>query len=80
GRYDEIGRILTGRASAHADEGVQWVSDLCGEFRIPSLRTYALSEQDVGTLVEKAMQASSMKANPITLTPGELGVILSGAL
>jgi alcohol dehydrogenase class IV len=80
GRYDEIGRILTGRGSARAEDGVQWVSELCNEFRISQLRTYALKDQDVGILVEKAAQASSMKANAITLTAAELSRALRMAL
>jgi alcohol dehydrogenase class IV len=79
-RYDEIGRTLTGRASARAEDGVQWVSELCDEFRIPPLRTYALRDHDVGNLVEKAGQASSMKANAITLTADELSEVLKKAL
>jgi len=79
-RFDEVARILTGIPSARAEDGVQWVSELVGEFKIPPLRRYGLSEPDVGTLVEKSMQASSMKANAISLTLGELGEVLRKAL
>ena len=79
-RYDEVARILNGIPTARAEDGVQWVSELVGEFKIPSLRRYGLSEPDVGTLVDKSMQASSMKANAITLTAAELSEALRMAL
>jgi alcohol dehydrogenase class IV len=47
---------------------------------IPSLAAYGLSAQHIPDLVDKAGQASSMKANPISLTPEELTGILRHAL
>jgi alcohol dehydrogenase class IV len=37
-----------------------------------ALRAYGVTEADIPDLVEKAAQASSMKENPIVLTPQEL--------
>jgi len=37
-RYDEVGRLLTGRPEATAADGVEWVRELCAELRIPKLR------------------------------------------
>jgi alcohol dehydrogenase class IV len=79
-RYDEIARILTGRPDACAEDGVAWVRALCAELQIPTLRTYGLSSDDVPTLAANAAQASSMKANPIQLTPGELEQLLRRTL
>ena len=79
-RYGEVARILTGIASARAEDGVRWVSELVGEFKIPPLRRHGMSEPYVGTLVEKSVQASSMKANSIALTSGELTEALRMAL
>jgi hypothetical protein len=39
-----------------------------------------VSEGDLPGLVEKAARASSMKANPITLTAAELLRVISAAL
>ena len=47
---------------------------------VPGLRSYGLCEEQVDAIVIKAAQASSMKANPITLTPGELAATLRAAL
>jgi len=79
-RYGEIARLLTGDSSAKADDGVRWVSDLVRDLKIPKLREYGLGEQHISELVEKAAKASSMKANPIVLSPEELSDVLRAAL
>lgn len=80
GRYAEIGRLLTGRPQAGADDGVAWVRALVMDLSIPPLRTYGLTEADMPAVVEKAAQASSMKANPVALKDAELADILQQAL
>jgi alcohol dehydrogenase class IV len=79
-RCAEIGGILTGRADATAEDGVRWIAELCRKLEIPSLRTYGVGESDIPILVEKAAKASSMKGNPIPLTPEELREILTAAV
>jgi alcohol dehydrogenase class IV len=76
-RYDGVGRILCGKA---ADEGVEWVRELVADLKIPRLRQYGLQTSDVAEVIEKAAKASSMKGNPIVLTPEELGRILERAI
>jgi alcohol dehydrogenase class IV len=44
------------------------------------LRAYGVTESDVPDVAEKAAKASSMKGNPIALTPQELHEILTRAL
>ena len=79
-RYDEVARLLTGRLAATADEGVAWVRELRGALPIPPLRAWGLTAADVPAVVAKAMQASSMKANPVALTADELSQVLAAAL
>jgi len=79
-RYDEIARLLTGSATATAEAGIEWVRKLVADLRIPSLGHYGLRPEHTAELVQKASQASSMKANPIALTPDELAGILELAL
>lgn len=79
-RYDEIAQILTGNTSARAAEGVAWVNDLCATLGIPSLSSYGLKREDFPSVVEKSAKASSMKGNPIALTPEEMGEVLERAL
>jgi alcohol dehydrogenase class IV len=59
---------------------VEWVAQICQELGIPPLRSYGIQDQDVPLLVERAAKASSMKANPIALTPEELREVLTRAL
>ena len=75
-RYDEVAQLLTGKMSATADDGVEWVRHLAGDLKIPRLGTYGIKPEHVAELVKKSMQASSMKANPIVLTSEELAETL----
>jgi alcohol dehydrogenase class IV len=79
-RYDEVAQILTGNAGATADAGVKWVQDLCDVLQVPSLAENGVTADDFTTLIQKASVASSMKGNPIKLTPEELEEILTRAL
>ena len=79
-RYDEVAQLLTGKMSATADDGVEWVRHLAGDLKIPRLGTYGIKPEHVAELVKKSMQASSMKANPIVLTSEELAETLRLAL
>lgn len=79
-RYDEVAQILTGRSHATAEDAVRWLTALCRKFEIPPLRTYGVREADIPNLAEKAARTSSMKGNPIPLTPDELQRIASLSL
>jgi alcohol dehydrogenase class IV len=78
--YDEVARLLIGNAGATADDGVNWVRQLVGDMQIKQLGAYDIREEHVADLVAKAANASSMKANPIALTPDELAETLRQAL
>lgn len=80
GRYRTIARILTGDPGATADDGAQWVESLVRQLAIAPLRTYGIRDRDIPGLVEKAGRASSMKANPIALTPEELSAVMERSL
>ena len=80
GRYAEVARLLTGRSQATAEDGVRWIAEICRKLEIPPLRAYGVTEADIPTLVEKAAQASSMKGNPIVLTPEELRQTIAPAI
>ena len=80
GRYAAIARLLTGRSEARAEDGIDWVRGLCVELNIPSLRAWGVTEADLPSVVEKAARASSMQANPLLLTSGELLAVIAAAL
>jgi alcohol dehydrogenase class IV len=79
-RYDEVAQIITGSRNAVAADGVAWIHQLCRDLQVPGLAAYGLTQADFPTLVEKAAVASSMKGNPVNLTPAELTEILYRAL
>lgn len=79
-RYESVARLLTGDPRARAEDGASWAGEICARLKIPPLRRYGISDADAPELVEKAAQASSMKANPITLTAEELRGVLMSAL
>jgi alcohol dehydrogenase class IV len=76
GRYQDVARLLTGKADATAEEGIAWVRETCRELNIPPLKAYGIGEPDVPALIAEAAKASSMKANPLPLTPEELAEVL----
>jgi len=79
-RYIEIAQIVTGNKNASAQDGVKWVSDLVRELNIPSLSMHGMNESQIPEAVEKTLNASSFKGNPIALNEGELREILEKAL
>lgn len=79
-RYDEVARILTGRADARAEEGAAWLGELVRELEVPPLATFGVSADDVPRVAAKARKASSMQGNPIELTDEELGEVLAGGM
>ncbi len=80
GRYQKVAALLTGNPNATPDAGVEWVQKLVADLPIPKLGAYGICEEHVADIVAKAANASSMKANPIALTPDELAQTLRLAL
>jgi len=78
-RYDELAQILTGNDEASALDGVAWVRELCEALSIPPLASYGLTPDDWPSIIEKSSVASSMKGNPIQLTPDEMREVLTKA-
>jgi alcohol dehydrogenase class IV len=79
-RFDRVSQTLTGRASAKADDAVHSLRELVSELQIPRLASYGIAPEHASEIVEKAAKASSMKANPLPLTPDELSEILISAI
>jgi alcohol dehydrogenase class IV len=79
-RYEQVARWLTGDESARAEDGAAWLGSLAGDLGIPPLCSYGIRPDDIPELVEKSARASSMKGNPIELTPAEMSDTLLCAL
>ncbi len=79
-RIGELARLLTGRASAHASDAAIWLADVVRDLDIPCLSAWGIQAADLPEVVSQALRSSSMKANPVALTPEELTAALSAAL
>lgn len=79
-RYQEVARLLTGRAEATIADGIRWVQGLCLELGIPGLARHGLAEADLPAVAAEAQRASSTRGNPIPLTDPELTGVLREAL
>lgn len=72
-KFDQIDGLLGGDA-------VSWLHALTARLQIPKLSSWGIQNADLGEIVRKAAAASSMKANPISLTRDELLAVLRAAL
>jgi alcohol dehydrogenase class IV len=79
-RYGEVGRLLTGREDARAEDGLEFARSLCQDLGIRGLGELGLTEGVMEEVVEKASRASSMHGNPIVLDRNELLGILRRAM
>lgn len=78
-RFAAIARWLTGRESAEPEDAVHWLGERVREFGVPPLRHYGIAEGDFDELITQSAAASSMKGNPVPLTPEEVRGILRAA-
>ena len=80
GRFAELGRLLTDRPQAGAADALDWLHSLVADLGLPGLGAYGVGPADFPALVAAAARSSSMKANPLELSPEELHAILARAL
>lgn len=78
-RYREASRIVTGNPAATEQDLAPWLRELASRLQIPGLGHYGIEPADFAAIVTKAGQSSSMKGNPLTLTPAELTQVLNEA-
>ncbi len=79
-RMAEVGRILTGRADAGTDDAVAWVAETVRRLDVARLSGLGVTSADLPAIAEQAQRSSSMKGNPVALTPEDLVAILTAAL
>jgi alcohol dehydrogenase class IV len=65
--------------TARASDGVQWTRELCRHLQAPRLSALGIDRGDFAELATKALESSSMKGNPVELTPAQLAEILERA-
>lgn len=79
-RFERVGRVLTGDPRASIDDGIAFVQQLAAELGVPGLASYGMTAADIPEIAAQAARASSMKGNPLELTPPELQQILHEGL
>lgn len=79
-RYEEVARILTGRAEATIADGIRWAHALCADLGVPPLGRHGMVAEEIPAVVAEAQRASSTKGNPVALTDEELTEVLRQAL
>lgn len=79
-RYAEIARLITGDPHATVADLSRVLDEMRAALRIPGLGAYDIRADRLDDLIEKSAAASSMKANPLTLTRDELREILEMSL
>ncbi len=79
-RFGHVAMCLTGVPEATADDAVHWIHHTCEVLEIPGLARYGLGRRDAPEVVAKSARASSMRGNPVALTPEELTDIYIAAL
>lgn len=79
-RYADVARLLTGEQDAGPEQATAWLRALCHGLSIPPLGAYGLRQADIPDLIERASKASSMRANPVALTPDEMRQIVVQAM
>ncbi len=78
-KFHEIASLLCGQASATPQQAIQWIEESVNLFGIPRLKELGINRHDFHSILEKAGQANSMKANPILLSAEEMTEILEKA-
>jgi alcohol dehydrogenase class IV len=79
-KFQDAAALLTDDTQATPERAGAFLRELTQRLVIPSLGTHGIQESDLDGIVEKASKASSMKGNPVTLSPEVLRGILLSAL
>jgi len=75
-RYERIAQTLTGIVESNAEDAVKFIAQLKSDLQISPLSQFGVLEVDYPEIIVKAASSSSMKGNPVMLTPDEMYTIL----
>lgn len=79
-RFHQVGKTLLGDPHAGAPQAIEWLLSLRDRLKIPGLSHYGVTSADLSDISRAAMQASSMKSNPIQFQQNQFIDLLSQAL
>lgn len=75
-RYKRIAQILTGKNDSKPEDVIDFTRQLTSDLNIQTLSHLGVLETDYPEIIVKAAGSSSMKGNPVPLTPDEMYKIL----
>lgn len=79
-RHRIVAQLLTSDPAADAEDGAAYVHQLSERLKARPLGSFGIRPEAADEVVQKAEQASSMKANPVKLTQAELKQVYLEAL
>jgi alcohol dehydrogenase class IV len=79
-RFGQVAQWLLDDPMAEAEDGIQWIREICGEVQVQPLKMFGIRPDHFDEIIAKARDASSMKGNPIALNDGELRLALEDAV
>jgi len=78
-RFQNIAKWVTGLPNADMQKAVEWFIALNEELAIPHLSELGIRKNDFPIIIEKSLNASSMRGNPVRLAPEDLNTILTNS-
>jgi len=83
-KYAMIGQIILGRSlkdvGLDIQAGVEYIHGLAKRLKIKPLSDFGLTREMIPGIADKALNASSMKANPVMLSKDEIVAIIEATL
>ena len=79
-RYARAARLLTGDPAAAIQDGLAWIGQTLTLLAVPGLATFGIGPQHADEIAAKALESSSMRGNPVSLSHDDLTAILQRAL
>jgi len=79
-RFQDASRLLAGRRDATIADGLEVLETMAAAAAAPPLSRWGMTESDIPAVRDAGMRASSMKGNPMELSPDEIDAILREAL
>ncbi|HEY5956168.1 MAG TPA: iron-containing alcohol dehydrogenase [Polyangiaceae bacterium] len=76
-RYRAVAQALTDDVSASIEQGIGWLEQLTTELGVKSLSKLGLATNQLDTIADRGLRASSMQGNPLPLERTDLLEILN---
>jgi alcohol dehydrogenase class IV len=75
-RYTAVARALTADASATIEQGIVWLEQLTTELGVQRLGQLGLATDQLESVADRGLRASSMQGNPVSLERNDVLAIL----